>query len=116
VYPIGKAVTRVDMASPAQITASRANVPLSSGPRSVEGKAASSRNALKLGITAESMIIPGAALDELTAEYETQFEPDGPEETALVQSIIRGHWMQLRYTRIEADYHAPRPRPSEQPR
>ena len=87
------------MASPAQITASRANAQLSTGPRSVEGKAASSRNALKLGITAQSMIIPGedpAALDQLTADYRQQFQPVGPVETALLETIIRAQWMQLR--------------------
>jgi len=42
------------MATPAQVIANRANAQLSTGPRSVEGKAASSRNALKLGIHAKS--------------------------------------------------------------
>jgi hypothetical protein len=93
------------MATSAQITANRANAQLSTGPRSVEGKAISSRNSFKLGITAQSMIIPGedpAELDQLTAEYEQQFQPVGVIETGLVQTAVRAQWMQQRYSRIEA--------------
>jgi len=95
------------MATPAQIAASRANGQLSQGPSSVEGKAISSRNALKLGITAQSMIIPGedpAELDQLTREYEEHFQPAGPVESALVQTIVRAQWIQRRCDRIEADF------------
>src|SRR6266545_4845573 len=93
------------MASPAQVTANRANSQLSTGPRSVEGKAVSSSNSFKLGITAQSMIIPGedpAELDQLTADYEQRFQPVGPIEIALLQTIVRAQWMQFRYDRIEA--------------
>ena len=95
------------MASPAQIIASRANAQLSTGPRSIQGKAVSSRNAMKFGIHAQSMIIPGedpAELELLTAEYEDQYDAEGPIEAALLQSITRGHWMQIRYARIESEY------------
>src|SRR3954454_827870 len=95
------------MATPAQITANRANAQLSTGPRSVEGKAAASRNSFKSGLHAQSMIIPGEdpdALEELTGSYEQQFQPVGPIEIALLQTIIRAQWMQQRYSRIETDY------------
>ena len=54
------------MATPAQITANRANAQKSTGPRSAEGKSASRFNALKHGIDAASIVIPG----EDPAEYE----------------------------------------------
>ena len=95
------------MATPAQIAASRASGQLSQGPNSVEGTAISSRNALKLGITAQSMIIPGedqAEPDRLTAKYQEHFQPVGPVESALVQTIIRSQWFQRRCDRIEADF------------
>jgi hypothetical protein len=95
------------MATVAQVTANRANAHLSTGPRSVEGKAASSRNSLKLGITAQSTIIPGedpADLDQLAAQYEQEFQPVGPVEAELLETLIRAAWMQKRYTRIEAEY------------
>jgi hypothetical protein len=47
------------MATPAQIAANRANAQKSTGPRTAEGKAASRLNALKHGLDAESLIIPG---------------------------------------------------------
>ncbi|HYW43865.1 MAG TPA: hypothetical protein VE959_13465 [Bryobacteraceae bacterium] len=93
------------MASQAQIDASRANALLSTGPRSVEGKAASSQNALKFGIHAQSLIIPGEDPEEFAAlagQYQQQFRPIGPIETALVETIVRSQWMMSRYARIEA--------------
>jgi len=43
------------MATPAQILANRANAQKSTGPRSVEGKAASRFNALKHGLDVQSV-------------------------------------------------------------
>ena len=93
------------MASPAQVLASRANGQRSKGPRSVEGKAASSRNSLKLGITAKAIIIPGedpADLARLTAEYHAHYQPVGPIEAALLENAVRAEWMKHRYYRLEA--------------
>jgi len=95
------------MATPAQITANRANAHFSTGPRSVEGKAASSRNSLKLGLTAQSLIIPGedpAEFDQFIAGHEQKFQPVGPVEEELLEVLIRSAWMKRRYARIEADY------------
>src|SRR4051812_4578109 len=94
------------MGTPAQNNANRANAQHSTGPRSVEGKAAASRNSLKFGIHARSMIIPGedaAALDELTAAYDRQLQPVGPVEAALLKMLVRAKWMQQRYARAEAE-------------
>jgi hypothetical protein len=95
------------MATVAQVTANRANAHLSTGPRSVEGKAASSRNSLKLGITAHSLIIPGedpAELEQLAAQYDQEFVPVGPLEAHLLETLVQAAWMQKRYARIEAEY------------
>ena len=62
------------MATQAQINANRANAQKSTGPRSVEGKSASRFNALKHGIDAASIVIPGedpADYDALAAETRT---------------------------------------------
>jgi hypothetical protein len=94
------------MATAAQITANRANAQLSTGPRSVEGKAASSRNSMKLGIYSESLIIPGEdpdALAELARSYEEHFQPVGPVEVGLLQTIIRSQWLKQRFARIETE-------------
>uniref|UniRef100_Q01U32 Uncharacterized protein n=1 Tax=Solibacter usitatus (strain Ellin6076) TaxID=234267 RepID=Q01U32_SOLUE len=95
------------MATPAQVTSNRANAQLSTGPRSVEGKATASRNSLKLGLTAQSLIIPGedpAEFDLFAASHEEKFHPVGPVEEELLEIVIRSAWMKRRYARIEADY------------
>ena len=93
------------MASPAQITASRANGALSHGPVTSDGKSISSRNSLKLGIYSETLIIPGENPDDfeqLSAEYHAHYQPVGPAETSLLNQAIVAQWMQRRYFRIEA--------------
>jgi hypothetical protein len=95
------------MATPAQVTANRANAQSSTGPRSVEGKAASSRNSLKLGLYAKSVIIPGedpADLEELTTQFFEEFDPATAVEEHLVQAMVHAVWMQRRCDRIEAAY------------
>jgi len=54
------------MATDRQIAANRANAQKSTGPRTQAGKAASSANAIKSGVYAQSTLIPG----EDPAEYE----------------------------------------------
>src|SRR5215831_5608041 len=64
------------MSTPAQIAACAANAQHSTGPRSPEGKAVSSRNALKLGLYSQSDILPGedpAEFDQLLHDFEAQF-------------------------------------------
>jgi hypothetical protein len=94
------------MSTAAQVIANRANAQLSTGPRSVEGKAASSRNALKFGIHAKSLVIPGEdpeELEELTHDYERDLAPVGAVESALLETIVRAAWMMRRVARIEAE-------------
>ena len=66
------------MATPAQITANRANAQTSTGPRCAEGKSASRFNALKHGIDAASIVIPG----EDRAVYEALAAPTSPRDWA----------------------------------
>jgi hypothetical protein len=93
------------MATPAQIHANRMNAQKSTGPASVEGKAAVRFNALKHGGDAASLIIPGedpAEFDWLRSQYHEQFCPVGPIEEALLDTIVRADWNQRRFARIEA--------------
>jgi hypothetical protein len=92
------------MATNAQILANRLNSQKSTGPCSVESKAAARFNALKHGMDAQSLIIPGedpAQLDALAHDYHLQFRPLGPEETFLVETLIRADWNKRRLRRIE---------------
>ena len=93
------------MASLQQIEANRRNAQRSTGPRSVEGKAASRFNALKTGIDAESLVVRGedaAALETLTAEYYAHLQPVGPQESAWVDILIRDDWFLRRFAKTDA--------------
>jgi len=94
------------MATQAQIDANRLNAQKSTGPRSLEGKAASRFNALKHAASAKSLVIPGedeAEFAELAASYHHQFQPDGPEESLLLDKIVAADWTQRRMGRLEAE-------------
>src|ERR1041385_7588548 len=93
------------MPTQAQLNANRLNAQKSTGPTSPEGKAASSLNALKTGIDAWSHIIPGedpAELEALTAAFRNHYQPAGPVELSLVDTLISTEWIQRRLRRIEA--------------
>src|ERR1700719_374172 len=93
------------MATIKQIEANRLNSQKSTGPRSVEGKARSSQNALKSGIDAESLIIHGedrAALETLTQEYVERFHPTTPEQRHFVDILIRDDWQLRRLAKVDA--------------
>ena len=94
------------MATPAQITANRANAQKSTGPRSVEGKSASRFNALKHGIDAASIVIPGedpAEYESLVAQYLEEYRPRSASEFFHVETMIRADWHKRRLETVEAD-------------
>src|SRR6185295_10421794 len=94
------------MSTEAQITANRLNAQKSTGPKTPEGKAASSLNALKSGIDTWSHIIPGedpAELRALTAAFLAHFHPADPIQLSLVDTLISTEWIQRRLRRIEAE-------------
>ncbi len=78
----------------------------STGPRSVDCKAVSSRNALKSGIYAKSeVVLPYENLDDLqtlTTEYYDRFAPADPEQRCLVDALISDEWLLRRFRTIEA--------------
>jgi hypothetical protein len=88
-----------------QIEANRRNSQKSTGPRSPEGKAIASFNALKSGVNAKSQVIPGedaSALEALAADYHQQFQPATPLECFLVDSLVNADWQLRRLRRVEA--------------
>ena len=81
----------------------------STGPRSPEGKARSSMNALKSGIYSKSLIIPGeqqAQLDALTEEYFQRYCPAFPEQRDQVDILVRSTWSLRRLAVAEAQVFA----------
>ena len=94
------------MASPAQINANRANALKSTGPRSAEGKSASRFNALKHGMDAASIVIPGedpAEYEALAAHYLDEYHPQSPSESFHVDAMLRADWQKRRLQAVEGD-------------
>jgi hypothetical protein len=93
------------MTSIAQLNANRLNAQRSTGPRTEAGKAASRFNALKYGAEARSLVLPSedpAELALLAIEYHQQFNPVGPLEDYLVQTLVQADWMRRRYRLVES--------------
>jgi hypothetical protein len=107
------------MASQRQIQANRLNAQKSTGPRTPEGKAVSSQNALKSGLDAESQFVIGEDRDQFAAlqnEYFDRFQPLTPEERFQVDTLLRNEWILRRLFRAEAhlwEYHTMRADRSE---
>jgi hypothetical protein len=81
--------------SQARLTANRANAQKSTGPKSPEGKARSSMNAWKHGITARSAALTRESdedFERLALDYRTRFQPVDGFEVALLDQIIQVHW------------------------
>ncbi len=77
----------------------RANAQHSTGPRSVEGKLASSRNSLKHGLASGELIIPGedrAAFEALLNDLLEGHRPANPTEELLVNEIAQAYWLAQR--------------------
>ena len=80
------------------------NARLSHGPVTEEGRKKASMNALKTGLTGAQVLLPtdDAALYEAhVRDYKNEFNPVGPEETHLLQSIIDTRWRLARIPGLE---------------
>ena len=98
------------MASSAQTAANRANAALSTGPATDAGKAASSYNALKHGLYARDVVLPGedrAEYDAMLAELTEEFAPQGRYEKSLVRRLADIWWRLGRSAAIEAGLLSP---------
>ncbi len=93
------------MSTPAQAEANLANAQHSTGPRTETGKAASSQNALKHGLTAKTILLPGedeAAYRKMCEGMFESFAPACTPEQELVQLLCDTQWRLQRCGRIEA--------------
>ncbi|MDH4201592.1 MAG: hypothetical protein OEV87_01720 [Phycisphaerae bacterium] len=94
------------MISEKQLIANRQNALRSTGPRSAEGKAIASQNALRHGLRAEQVVILGESSDDyeqFSTELLAQFSPEGVLESRLVDQIAVTLWKLQRVERIEGD-------------
>src|ERR1700687_5321736 len=93
------------MSTAAQVTANLANAQHSTGPRTETGKAASSQNSLKHGLTAKSVLLPGEDEAAWRTMCEGMFRSLSPVETPekdLVQLLCDPQWRLGRCARLEA--------------
>jgi hypothetical protein len=90
--------------SEAQLNANRANAQFSTGPVSATGRATSSRNALKTGLTGRTVLLPTDDADEYNRRLENALAFHAPateEEQTLVQSLIDTDWRLDRIVTLE---------------
>src|SRR5438270_618208 len=97
------------MPTAAQIEANRANAQLSTGPTSETGKAKSSLNAVKTGLTGRTVLLPSddaVVYEAHVAEFMKRLAPVGEDEQNLAQSLADTEWRLFRILALELGIYA----------
>jgi hypothetical protein len=92
------------MSTQAQILANRLNAQKSTGPRTIEGKAAVSQNAVKHGLLAEQDVIASesqADFDLYRRQLLDELSPVSPMESMLAERIVTLSWRLKRVCRFQ---------------
>ena len=92
------------MASIKQVEANRRNSQKSTGPRTPEGKASVRLNALRHGLCARTAVLPTENAEEfqqLCADLETEWQPQGRTEQYLLEQMAVSQWKAARAARME---------------
>jgi hypothetical protein len=92
------------MSSSAQVLANRQNSTHSTGPKTAAGKATSSANATRHGLTSKHIVIAGEDAAEYDAQRESllkEYLPSGETERILVEEIAASAWRLVRARRFE---------------
>jgi hypothetical protein len=93
------------MATERQVKANQINAQRSTGPRTAAGKTASSRNALRHGLTARQVVLAGEdaeAFDALRQRLQAEFSPRGPTQEFFVEQLASSMWRLRRVPALEA--------------
>ena len=93
------------MATAKQAAANRRNAANSTGPRTKPGKARSSGNALKHGLSAEQVVMLDenpAAFEALRSDLFEHYQPTDPVAEHLVEQVAASIWRLRRVPEIEA--------------
>src|SRR5712692_395857 len=89
-----------------QSDTARTNGAKSNGPATPEGRAISSRNSLRHGLTAKAVVLPGESQEEFQAlldDHVDQFQPATGVESSLVQTMAVARWRLNRIAGIETN-------------
>ena len=98
------ALASATLPSERRLAANRANAQLSTGPASPEGKAKSSLNAVRTGLTGRTVLLPSEdaeAYETHLIRYLEEFQPVGTRETQLVQNLADTQWRLDRIPSLE---------------
>ena len=93
------------MSSERQIEANRKNAQLSTGPRTVDGKARVASNALKHGLTGKQIVLPNESPEDFDAfrvGLLSELSPNGELEGILAERIVIDAWRLRRVPVLEA--------------
>jgi hypothetical protein len=99
------------MATLKQIEANRGNALNSTGPKTPEGKAAVALNALRRGLRARTVVLPGEDRQEflrLCKQLESEWQPLTRTEQAYVEQLAIALWKLSRLDKEEAALFDPR--------
>jgi len=95
---------RRTVTSERQKAANQANASHSTGPKTPEGKAAVRFNAIKHGLLARDVVLPGEdadAFEDLRNQVRSNLSPVGPIEEFLVDQVVNAMWRLQRLARTE---------------
>src|SRR5690242_15732628 len=104
------------MATAAQTFANRENSKSSTGPRTPEGKAASSQNAKTNGFNAADPVLPTEDRNQFNAlleQYRSEIAPKTTHEEFLVSQMTGARWKLDRLERMEVTMFAALENPAE---
>jgi hypothetical protein len=96
--PINRAIHRA--------TVNKANAQKSTGPRTEAGKQRSSLNALRHGLTGQTVVLPTedhSAYQRHSQAFLDEYRPKGATETQLVQSLLDSSWQLNRASAVETN-------------
>ena len=92
------------MTSPLQAAANRRNAKRSTGPRTRAGKKAARMNALRHGLSANTVVLPHESTysyKKIRASLMQSYAPANDGEKMLVDQIASGYWRTIRARRFE---------------
>jgi hypothetical protein len=87
-----------------RLAANRANAQKSTGPKTPEGKAASSQNAFKHGLYSEAIVLPGEDPEQffaLRSDLAAEHRPQSLTQQLMVDEIAQHYWRIKRYRTLE---------------
>jgi len=95
------------MATLKQFEANRRNAQKSTGPNTPEGKAAVSMNALRHGLRARTVVLPGENREEFTQlcdDLEVEWHPQSRTEQFYVEQMAVSQWKLTRMEVVEVNF------------